>query len=73
MNQFKHLTGPCLVCKKVKPGAAWGLTPEMAVCDDDWVEKNEQSLKALEAAGKKAGMVGKEGLKAQEPAKAEEE
>lgn len=72
MNQFKHLTGPCLVCKKVKPGAAWGLTPEMAVCDDDWVEKNEQSLKALEAAGKKAGLVGKEGLKAEGPAEAEE-
>lgn len=57
MNRFQFLTGPCLVCKKVRPGAAWGLTPDIAVCDDDWVDDNEAAREALAKAGIRAGLV----------------
>lgn len=59
MNQFQRLGGPCLVCKRVKPGTAWGLTPELAVCDDDWVDNNDKAVEAITKAGQKVGLVAK--------------
>lgn len=32
MNTFKELQAPCLVCKQVRPGTAFGITPTQAVC-----------------------------------------
>lgn len=60
MNRFKYMTGPCLVCKKEKPGVAYGITPDLAVCADDWTDnrsKAETALKRAEAGLKKQNEV----------------
>lgn len=53
MNEFRYLGGPCLVCRRMKPGIAHGITPQQSVCDDCWVDEPEQSARALAAAGRK--------------------
>lgn len=50
MNTFQYLSGPCLVCRRMPPGAAHGITPHVAVCDTCWVDKPEESATALAKA-----------------------
>lgn len=50
VNQFKGLTAPCLVCGKMRPGLAFGITPDQAVCADDVTDNPDEAQAALEAA-----------------------
>lgn len=50
VNQFKALSGPCLVCGKMPTGAAFGITPDKAVCQDDYANNPDEAQEALEAA-----------------------
>lgn len=50
MNNFKYLTGPCLVCGRQRTGPAYGITPEQAVCEDCRVDRAEEVEAALNKA-----------------------
>jgi hypothetical protein len=52
VNKFKQLGGPCLLCKKMPSGIAYGITPAMAVCATCATEKPEEAEAALEKAEK---------------------
>lgn len=52
VNQFKALSAPCLVCGKMPSGAAFGITPDQAVCQDDYAGSPDESQAALEAAAR---------------------
>lgn len=52
VNHFKALTGPCLVCGKMPTGLAYGITPDQAVCQDDFANSPDESQAALEAAAR---------------------
>lgn len=50
MNTFQYLSGPCLVCGRMPPGTAHGITPHQAVCDTCWVDEPEDAAVALAKA-----------------------
>jgi hypothetical protein len=50
VNRFKALSAPCLVCGKMPPGLAYGITPDQAVCADDYTDNPDEAKEALEAA-----------------------
>lgn len=52
VNQFRALTAPCLVCGRMRPGIAYGITPEQAVCADDYADRPDETQAALEAAAR---------------------
>ena len=52
VNKFKALSGPCLVCGKMPPGLAFGITPDQAVCADDFTDNPDEAQEALEAAAR---------------------
>jgi hypothetical protein len=52
VNRFKFLTAPCLVCGKMPPGMAFGITPDQAVCAADYTDNPDETQAALEAAAR---------------------
>lgn len=64
MNTFQYLLGPCLVCGRMPPGTAHGITPHQAVCDTCWVDEPEDAAVAL---AKAQGIEAEEAEEADEP------
>lgn len=42
LNSFKQLLEPCLVCRQVRPGTAFGITPQQAVCHKCYGERPDE-------------------------------
>lgn len=69
INTFRQLAGPCLVCGKMPPGAAKGITPNQAVCMNDITDEPEKAKAALEAAARGETVVKGKVVKGKAPTK----